>query len=131
MDTFLKAAAGVLIATLLCLTLSKQSKDFSIVLIIAVCVMVAVVALDFLQPVFTLLRNLATLGQLDTQMLKILFKSVGIGLLSEFVCTLCTDAGYASMGKALQLLASIVILYMSVPLFSSLIELIQSILTST
>ena len=130
MDTYLKAAAGVLIATLLCLTISKQSKDFSLIIIITVCIMVAVAAFDYLRPVFDLLKNLALLGQLDSQMLTILLKSVGIGLLSEFVCTLCTDAGYASMGKALQMLASAVILCMSVPLFTSLIELIQRVLTS-
>lgn len=40
----------------------------------------------------------------------------------------CTDAGNASLGKAVQLLGTAVILWLSLPLFKALVELLQSIL---
>jgi hypothetical protein len=40
----------------------------------------------------------------------------------------CADAGNASLGKVLQILASAVILWLSLPVFTALIELIQKIL---
>ena len=40
---------------------------------------------------------------------------------------ICTDAGNASLTKAIQLLGGAVILYLSVPMFSALMDLIQKI----
>lgn len=128
MDDFVKCAAGILIAVVLILTISKQGKDISILLIISVCCMVLVVAAAYLQPVIDFLRQLQSIGQLDSESITILLKCVGVGLLSEITCLICTDSGNASLGKALQLLATATILWISLPLLSELMELIDKIL---
>lgn len=130
MDVFIKAAAGVLIALVLYLVLAKQGKDFSLLLTVAVCSMVTVAAVNYLKPVIGFFDKLQTLGQLDSEMLGIILKAVGIGLLGEVTGLICADAGNAALGKTLQILASAVILWMSVPLFTSLIELVEEILVS-
>lgn len=61
-------------------------------------------------------------------MLGILLKAVGIGLVSEIAGLVCTDAGNGSLGKALQMLGSAVILYLSLPIFTAILELIREIL---
>ena len=61
-------------------------------------------------------------------MLGILLKAVGIGLVSEIAGLVCTDAGNGSLGKTLQLLGSAVILYLSLPIFTAMLELIREIL---
>lgn len=128
MDIFIKAAAGILIAVVLILTLSKQGKDISLLLTIAVCSMVVSAAITYLQPVVDFLKRLQSIGQLDSETLTILMKAVGIGLLAEIIGLICTDAGNASLGKALQMLATAAILWMSIPLLNELIELIDKIL---
>lgn len=128
MDIFIKAAAGVLIAVVLVLALSKQGKDISLLLTIAVCCMLVSAAITYLQPVTDFLGRLQSIGQLDSETLTILMKAVGIGLLAEITGLICTDAGNASLGKALQMLATAVILWMSIPLLNELIELIDKIL---
>lgn len=130
MDIFIKAAGGVLVALVLHLILAKQGKDISLLLTIAVCCMVASSAVSYLDPVIVFFEKLQTLGQIDSGMLEIILKAVGIGLLSEITCLICTDAGNAALGKTLQLLASAVILWMSVPLFNSLISLVEEVLGS-
>ena len=60
-------------------------------------------------------------------MLAILIKALGVGLASEIASMICTDAGNASLTKAIQLLGGAVILYLSVPMFSALMDLIQKI----
>ena len=130
MDVFIKAAGGVLIALVLYLILAKQGKDFSLLLTVAVCCMVAGAAMTYLEPVIVFFKKLQALGQIDTEMLTIILRAVGIGLLSEITCLICTDAGNAALGKTLQLLASAVILWMSVPLFNSLITLVEEVLGS-
>lgn len=130
MSIFVKATGGVLIAVILYLVLSKQGKELSILLSIAVCCMVAMAAASYIRPVVDFMLRLQSLGEMDADLLEMLLRSVGIGMLSEVTALICTDAGNASMGKVLQILGCTVILGMSVPLFSSLISLIEEILVS-
>ena len=51
METFVKAAAAVLIAVVLVTVLSKNSKDMATVLGICVCTIVLLAAVSFLSPV--------------------------------------------------------------------------------
>lgn len=128
MTYFLQATALVLVAAILCLTIGKQGKDFSILLTIAVCCMVLILGAAYLEPVLDFLQNLESMGQLDSSLIDVLFKVVGIAMLSEIAVMICTDAGNASMGKALHILGTAVILWLSIPIFNALLELIGQIL---
>lgn len=128
METYLKATACVLVAVVLCLTLSKHTKEMSLLLIMTVCCMVVIAAITYLTPVISFLEKLQTVGNLDADLLRILFKAVGIGLTAEITSLICEDAGNSALGKGLKLLASAVILWLSVPLFTTLVELVEEIL---
>lgn len=128
MDIFIKAVAGVLLALIMTLVISKQGKDFSLLLTVLVCTVVATAAISYLSPVINFFERLQIVGKLDSSFLKILLRAVGIGLLAEIVGLICTDAGNAALGKTLQFLAGVVVLWMSVPLFENVISLIDEIL---
>lgn len=130
MDVFIKVTAGILVTLVLYLILAKQEKDLSTLLTVAVCCMVAAAAVSYLEPVIRFFHNLQELGGLDPEMLSVILRAVGIGLLAEITGSICTDAGNAALGKTLQILASAVILWMSVPYFTSLITLVEEILVS-
>lgn len=128
MDLFLKACGAVLIGLILILTHGNQCKDLSAVLGIAVCSMVALIALEYLQPVVEFIDRLKSVGGLDDTTVRILLKSAGIGIIAELAALVCADAGSNSLGKSIQFLGSAVILWLALPLFSMLLELIQRIL---
>ncbi len=128
MDSFLQVIAGVLLTVVLGVALSKSSKDMTLVLTMAVCCMVLSVAFSYLEPVLDFVRELQTLGQLDTTMSGILFKAVGIGLVAEIAVLICNDSGNGALGKALQIFATVVILWLSLPLMKTLLELVQKIM---
>lgn len=128
MDTFIKVTAGALVSLILYLILSKRDKDMALLLSLAVCCFVAAAAFSFLEPVLHFVRQLQELGQLDTQLLQILLKTVGVGLLAEIASLVCSDAGNASLGKLLQILAIAVILWLSLPMLSGILELVEEIL---
>lgn len=127
MEPFWKAAALALIAGVLSLTLKNQEKEYGLLLSIAACLMVTAITVTYLKPVYAFLKELETLGDLRGDMLAILIKALGVGLASEIASMICTDAGNASLTKAIQLLGGAVILYLSVPMFSALMDLIQKI----
>ena len=128
MEGFWKAAAAVLLALVLLPTLEKTEKDISTLLLLAVSCMSAAAAFAYLEPVFDLLWELKALGDLSGELLKILIKAVGIGLIAELVGLLCADAGKSSLGKTVQLLASAWILFLAIPVFRAFLTLIQEIL---
>ena len=127
MEPFWKAAALALIAGVLSLTLKNQDKEYGLLLSIAACLMVTAITVTYLKPVYAFLKELETLGDLRGDMLAILIKALGVGLASEIASMICTDAGNASLTKAIQLLGGAVILYLSVPMFSARMDLIQKI----
>lgn len=118
----------MLLASVLGLALANQGKEIGIILTIAVCCMVMMLSASFLEPVIDFLQQLESMGELDSELIRILFKVVGIALVSEIAGMVCADAGNASMGKALQMLGTAVILWLSIPVFNALLELIQDIL---
>ena len=128
MDVFLKCCAGVILAVVLTLTLGNRSKDIGIVLIMGVCCLVFMAVMRYLRPVVDFLETLVAVGGLDTTLFSILLKVVGIGLVSEIAAMICADSGNASLGKTLQILGNAVILWLALPLFSIVLELIQTIL---
>lgn len=128
MELFLKAVGGILIGVILWLCLSKYGKDMSLLLTVAICCMVMVAAVTYLRPVLDFLHQLQSIGNLNSQFVKIILKAVGIGILSELCALLCKDAGNEAMGKTLQLLAAAVILWLSLPVFEKLLSMIDTIL---
>ena len=64
---------------------------------------------------------------MDSQLLQVILKSVGIALVSEIAMMVCADSGNAALGKALQLMSTGVILWLSLPLMKSLLQLVQRI----
>ena len=128
MDLFFKATAAVLLSVILFLILNPHCKELGILITLVVCCMVAITAGQFIQPVVGFLDTLQQVGDLDNAYLSVLLKVVGIGFLSEVAALVCTDAGNATLGKTLQMLAACVILWLSIPLLDSLLELIQDIL---
>ena len=126
MALYLKCAGAALIGVVLVLTLGRT--EMGLVLSAAVCAMLALAAVEYLEPVMDLLRRLDELGRLDGAMIAILLKCVGIGLITEIAGMICADSGNASLAKALQLLGTAVTLWLAVPLFDGLLTLIQEIL---
>ena len=128
MELFFKAAALAMVTAVLSLVLSKQEKDFALLLTMAGCALSGLVLMRFLEPVLDFVHRLQTLGDLNADMLHILLKAVGTGLVAEIAGMVCTDAGNAALGKTLQILGSIAVLWLSVPLMTSFMSLLEQIL---
>ena len=126
MGLFLKCSAGVLVAVVLILALGR--KDLGLILSMAVCAMTAMAAAQLLEPVTALLDTLESLGGLDGALVAILFKAVGVGLITDIAAMVCTDSGNASLAKAVGLLGTAAVLWLSLPMFEALLSLIQEIL---
>ena len=129
METFFQAAVLVVVGVILCLSLGKERKETAVLLSLAICAMAALTAGAFLSSVLDFLRELSGLARLDSSVLTILLKVLGIGLVSQLAQLLCADSGNDAMGKALQILTGVVTLWLALPLFRSLLELVRDVLS--
>ena len=130
MATFWHGAALAMITVILVLTLKKHNGEMAVVLLLAASVLLTSAMAQYFRPVLGFLRNLQQLGQVDGQMVGVLFKVVGISLVGQIAGLICTDSGNAAMGKLVELLAAAVILSLSVPMLTALMELVVNILGS-
>ena len=128
MDTVLRTIAGVMLALILGITLSKQGKDMTVVLTVAVCCMVVTVAISFLDPVVDFFSLLRAVGDLDSDIMGIILKCTGISLIAEIAGLICSDSGFGAMGKAIKILAVAAVLWLSLPLMTSLVEMLKSVM---
>ena len=128
MDTFFKAAAGVIVGLVLHIILSKQGKEFSVLITIISCCVLATVLMTIIEPILLFVERVRVIGQLNADALKIIVKTIGIGLVGELVSLLCIDAGNTALGKMLQILTTVIITWLSLPLLSEFLKLIEDIL---
>ena len=128
MDILFKAIAGVLISIVLYHLIPSDRKELSLMLSIVASCMVCITAMAYLKPVLAFLQDLQEIGNLNSQMMSILTKSVGIGLVAEITTLLCKDFGNGALGKSVQFLTATVTLWIALPVFNELISLIQNIL---
>jgi len=128
MDVLLKAAGAALITSVVGLALGKDGKEFRTLLTLGCSAMVLLLGVSFLQPVTAFLRELEAMGNLDQTLLGILLKITGICLISQFAGLVCTEAGDGTLAKALEILAAMVILWLSLPVFQGLLRLMEEIL---
>lgn len=128
MGEYLRFAAAALIGLILVLVVGRQSRDLGMLLSLAVCVLLALGAMEFLEPVLDLLNELKRLGELDGGAVGILLRCAGIGIISELAGLLCADAGEGAMGKALQICANAAILWLSLPLLRQVLTMIGEVL---
>ena len=128
MEGFWQGTAAVLLAVVMGIAISRQGKENHLLLTMAVCCMVVGLSVSYLSPVISYIHQLQDLCGMDSQLLQILLKAVGIGLVGEIAALICADSGNAALGKAVQLLSTAVILSLSLPLLQKLLELLQDIL---
>ena len=130
MDVFLKASALTLTAVILCIILSSYGKNFVILVIIAVCCFMLIASVTYLKPIMEFIQKLQSKGDWDPQWLEIILKAVGLGFITEIITNVCNDSGNSALGKTLQYLSTFVILWLSLPLFTTLLEMLDNVLNA-
>ena len=128
MDSYWQWIAGVMLTIILGITLSKQGKDISLVLTMVVCCMVLLATTAYLQPVMEFVQRLEAISNLDSGYSRILLKALGIGLTTEIAILICNDSGNSALGKSLQIAATVLVIWISLPLMESLLDLIERIM---
>lgn len=131
MDTMFKLATLAILASILCLLLRQGEKPISLVLSLLACTVIIGLALRFIRPAWEIVEQLQTLSGLDEEVTAPLLKAVGIGMLTQIAGCVCTDAGESSLAKAVELSGTVLAVYVSLPLLSAVLSLVETLIGGT
>ncbi len=117
-----------LISLIITIILKQYKPEFSIYISLIAGILILYLVMDKLTGIIDLLKNLAQKTNISNSFLLILLKITGIAILTEFAGSVCKDAGEAAIAKKIELGGSIIIIAISVPILSKLLETILMVL---
>ncbi len=120
---------GIALIALIIIILLKQYKpEFVIYVSLIAGVLILFLVIDELSGIVSLIQSIADKASINSQFLSILLKITGIAFLSEFAVSICKDSGEAAIASKVELGSKIIIISMSIPIISTLLEIILKIL---
>lgn len=128
MEAFWKAGVIIILTVILGVTLHKTEKDIAIVLSVAACCMVCILALQYLSEVIDFLWKLGNNSAFQNPFVSRILKMAGVTIVTEIIGLISADAGNSSLAKAMQILGTSTILFLAVPLFEMFLSTIQEII---
>lgn len=120
---------GIGLSSLIIIILLKQYKpEFTIYISLLAGVLILLLVIDELSGIISLLQTFANKVSINGTFLSLLIKITGIAFLSEFAVSICKDSGEVAIANKIEIGTKIIIISMSIPIISSLLEIILSVL---
>lgn len=120
---------GIGLIGLIIIVILKQYKpELAIYVSIIAGVLILVFAIEKLTGIINLLQSISNKTNINSSFLKILLKITGITFITEFAVSICSDAGEKAIASKIEIGSKVVIITMSIPIITSLLELVLEIL---
>lgn len=120
---------GIGLLALIIIVILKQYKpEFAIYLSMIAGVLILVLSIQKLTGIINLLQSLANKTYINKSFLSILLKITGIAFITEFAVSICSDAGEKAIASKIEIGSKVIIIAMSIPIITSLLELVIEIL---
>ena len=117
-----------LIALIIIIILKQYRPEYAIFISILTGILILFLVMDRLTGIINLIPSIQNKFSINTQFIALLIKITGIAFLSEFAVSICKDSGEAAIASKIELGSKIIIISMSIPIISSLLEIILKIL---
>lgn len=120
---------GIGLISLIIIMIVKQYKpEFAVYISIAVGIIMLFLVMDKLYGIINLLVKISNKTGTGTQFIGILLKITGIAILTEFAVSICKDSGETAIASKIDLGGKIIIISISIPIITALLELLITIL---
>ena len=116
--------AGVVLA----LMLRQQKSEYALYISLATAILILVFSVDRLAVVMETIRKIEAYIQIDSALIKILIKMIGITYVAEFATAICRAAGLGALGSQIVMFAKLSVMSVSVPILLALIETVEGLL---
>ena len=117
-----------LIALILIIIIRQYRPEFTLYVSLFAGALILYLTLDKIANVINLLNNICNKSGINTEFLGILIKMTGIAYLTEFAISICKDSGETAIANKVELGSKAIIISMSIPIISNLLDVILKIL---
>lgn len=117
-----------LVATILVIILKQYRPEFSILISLIACIFVVLFAFEKIQTIISMLNDLIIASGINKTFFEILIKITGIAYIVELASNLCADAGEKAIASKVEFAGKVLIVTMSVPIITTLIETITEVI---
>jgi stage III sporulation protein AD len=117
-----------LISVIIIMILKQYKPEFVIYASLIGGTLILLLVMDKLSGIINLLTNLSNKVSYNNDFLILLIKITGITFLTEFATSICKDSGESAIASKVDLAGKILIISMSIPIISALLETILKIL---
>ena len=120
---------GIAIITAVAALLLKGTKpELAFAVTIAGGIILLLFAFEIFKGSLTILQKITDITGIESSIVKILLKMVGIGYLVEFSAGILNDFGQSNLGDKLVFCGKIIVLVLAVPILESVLNLIVKLL---
>lgn len=120
---------GIGLISLIIIIILKQCKpEFAVYVSIIAGILIIALTIGKIAGIIDILKNLANKTTINNQFLVLLIKITGIAILTEYTVSICKDSGESAIASKVDFGGKIVIMSMSIPIISSLLETIIKVL---
>ncbi len=124
----LKVAIIAVMAVFLALPLKNSKPEFSTIIIISGCLLILGCAVSKISSIVDVVVSIKKYMGDEAVYLGILMKIIAITYIAEFGASICRDSGYSAIGNQVEFFGKIMILAVSMPIITTLLETISSIM---
>ena len=128
MEDIIKIIAVGLIAVIIVIIIKQYKPEFAIYVSIITGAIILYMIFGKLQGIINLLQNIGSKAGVNSQFLSLLLKITGIAFLAEFAINICKDAGEGAIASKIEIGSKVIIVSMSIPIISSLLDVILKLL---
>ncbi|MBQ9279819.1 MAG: stage III sporulation protein AD [Clostridia bacterium] len=117
-----------IVATMMGIVLKQYKPEYALLISIFAGVVILTFAVSKISTIISLLESLINDIGINKEFFVILIKITGIAYLIEFASNVCKDAGESAIASKVELAGKILIVTLSVPIISTLIETITEVI---
>ena len=128
MEDIIKIIAVGLMAVIIVIIIKQYKPEFAIYVSIITGAIILYMIFGKLQGIISLLQNISSKAGVNSQFLSLLLKITGIAFLAEFAINICKDAGEGAIASKIEIGSKVIIVSMSIPIISSLLDVILKLL---
>ena len=128
MDDIIKIISIGLVALVMIVVIKQYRPEFAIYISLLTGIIILLFTMDKLTGIIDLIKSISEKSGINNQFLSILLKITGIAILSELAVNVCKDSGEGAIAGKIEIGSKIIIISLSIPIISNLLELIIKIL---
>ena len=117
-----------LIALIIIIIVRQYKHEFTLYISLLAGAIILLFLLDKIDAIVSLLTSLANKTAINNEFLVLLIKITGIAFLTEFAVSVCKDSGESAIANKIDMGGKVIIVSMSIPIISSLLETVVEIL---